>query len=393
MNKKFKNVFAVVIGFALMAIMFFASYYLFYMQTFKFDSDLQSHIRDSLNDNYYSFAGFVMSMFQNVNIEYDILVALLLSVVVVLTVLSISAFISYFVNDDESKQILPNIISYIPIACLFTMLSSPYFVNGVPIRVIITQPWHNSTYLFMRLFGIMAILFYFKICNYISKCLKVRILDCILFLIFFMLANWSKPNFTIAFLPAFIIYVISFSCGSRSINRSLVTILIISLLFTAIISVLQYKILFTPTIEHNNDIDNVNKIIFSAYALVSLSKQLNTFWYFVSQFIFPGVVIIVLLFNKRCGNNIFQALLMTLISLLQQFFILESGNRRGHGNFGWGSPFFSLVLYIICFVELIKLFKKNHVSIYLFAFSMTILSAGFSCGLYYYVNLLLGNHY
>ena len=66
--------------------------------------------------------------------------------------------------------------------------------------------WHNESYIGMRFFAVLLLLFFYRKCNQYLNDFTVGdfFIECVLFLI----VNWVKPNFTIAFAPAMLVMMI-----------------------------------------------------------------------------------------------------------------------------------------------------------------------------------------
>ena len=363
-------------------------YFLLYQQTkYKvtglYQSDLVDHIDTALAGGGYSLLASVFRwIYKCIPSVQGIVVFLVL--VSVITVFCIAIAIDKWVNTEKENKSM--IYKYIPIAIAGVVLSSvyipviyPYFYKGT----CLTQPWHNSTYLLMRCVGVLVMLVYFEIEKHYLEYISLK--EMIVFTVLLVLVNYAKPNFIIAFAPMMLIYLIVDFIRTR--GRSCIPNVKfgVCVLASLPILVVQSTILYPKGGE--------SKIVFTLNNIINGLRSGELVLFVLSSLLFPIVVTLLLKQKGSIAKRLQQSWIMWIISWTEKLFLTETGYRMDHGNFGWGSRFFSFFLVMVCVAEWLHAYKIRKIERKEFLAGCIFLLPNIVCGMYYFSYLLTGQLY
>ena len=350
-------------------------------------SDYANHISAAINNEGYSLMHLIFKCAHHI---YDnpIFYAFIMSMITVATVVVLFVFLKKLFKSDKFA-VSDYIILAISISSLFVAsIYIPKYYNYLYVSsTLITQPWHNSTYVLMRLFGFATlILYYYLIDNYYKKGNKHFF---IIFTVLLTLVNYSKPNFFLAFAPSMLILLIYDLIKSRGKKLK-------SIIDFGMCVVISMPVLFYQT-SKVYDSGEKSSIIISAEKFINAIRNERYLLSLFSNLLFPILVLLVILFISRKSKlnvkKYIQSWLMFLFSYLQYMFMAETGPRAQHGNYSWGIYFFTLNLYLISLYELIKLKKEQMINSILFYFIIFIYILNVVFGIYYFYLLLIGDSY
>ena len=371
LSKRNDNVFC----FLLWTWTFFMGAYLVYQQILSsgltYASDYVPHINLALCGKGYSLFSLIISSFFRVAGERIAIARYLIAIFMGMVIASTGVALRYalrmllefegeFEYETKSECVL-TLVSYgliflctfkIPGITAFYIMSDdagracyrgPYFLG-----TIITQPWHNPTYLCMRPFAIMTFAIFVGILNETGK-VSVKRYSCFLFLL--TLCNACKPNFVVVFAPAACIICVV-SC-IKNHGKNFMRYLILAILFIASLCVLlpEYLILF-PRGSGAGTVFTIERFMYyldSGYLL----------WILVASFCFPVIVTVASYRYKRRNKAIIYGWLLELIGFMEMMFLTETGERRADGNYYWGVYATSIILFLVCVSELIYLYKSQ----------------------------------
>ena len=263
-----------------------------------------------------------------------------LSVFTVATVLVIFQFL---------KRLCPNadfgLLAGSSFACMFAIPIFMYPLTDYIYSCYVGAIWHSETYLGMRLFALLVLMFFLRTNEHYLEKFSIR--DFILESLLFLAVNWIKPNFIIAFGPAMLVMMIVDiikAKGKGFINWMLYGIPV--LIGSAILPV-QYLLLF-PSSGSGEDAGII--LIFGEF----FESQRIPIIYFLFAFAFP--IFVFVLHRKEFIKSRFH-LVITLgwvFAFLEYFFLAESGRRRGHENFCWGLRLFSFIIFCLSVAYFMK---------------------------------------
>jgi hypothetical protein len=366
---------------------FCMSFLLLYSYVFRFNtSDYQAHIRHSLRGEGYSIMSVLIRLCYRLT-GTNVTIVVLMALFTTLTVVAISIFIQTILKHLNEKadfwQLLPLSTTFLFISKICIPEWSPYYYQDS----FSTQPWHNSTYTLMRLFGIPAVMMYFVIRRNYTKSLNLK--DCILFSIFLLLTNLSKPNFLLAFAPVMLWVLIYDFVASRGKTFKNAFLFGLCVLITSGVLLLEYNANFPS----DGDSGGIAFSVSNAIDLFSRDKKMIL--HMTLNYLFPIYVTCLYLKNRKKTDPFTNLVMkeswaMNILTILIYFFIIETGSRRADGNFGWGTPFFACLLFIVCGCVLYRMKKMKLISEKEYITAGHIYAMHVIFGVFYYALLLLG---
>lgn len=369
-----------------LALLFVTSFILFYRYIFDLrTSDFPAHIKNALNGKGYSIAHILFILCYRIT-GTKMSIVVLMSLITVLTAAACAVFMKKLLKlmdvDMDLFSLIPVSVSSVFISKLCIPEWSPLYYDDA----FSTQPWHNSTYIMMRLFGICVLAVFFTMQKEYDK--KIGVKDCVLFTIFLILVNLSKPNFIIAFSPIMLIMLICDFIRSKGKTFKNAFFFGCCVLISCFVLLYQYKIVFPS--------DGNDKMMISIANGVSfITKDFKFVLYLILNFLFPLYVSYQVFRNRnefdRNSLRIFnEAWAMMLLSFLEYLFVVESGSRAADGNFEWGLSFFAYILFMVCVCFLIRLKKAGRISEAQFSTAKNIYSAHVLFGIFYFGLLVIG---
>lgn len=384
---------------SILMILFIAvsSYFLFYkylvspcIDLNNYWSDFPSHYYASISGTGYSLAHLVMNILYATSYP-TILIPMLYTFMILITIFSTVFFIYRYINFKNLcfYKVLFFSSTFLFLCNLFIPVLWPHFYFA---QSLITQTWHNSTYIFMRFFSILAFSYFVLI--YKNRYTKSLWLHWVLFTLFMVLANFSKPNFCLIFIPSLFIFLLLELIVSKGMLFRFCLKLGISLILSSAILALPYFVVY-----ESGD---------GSYVSLYLDRFINVFlnWETIGAFISNLLIPLFLTFiliksniknnNKTSFNLIVLLWVMAVIGIFQNIFVGDIGPRLNDGNFSWG---IYLVMYLLILCLLCEWYRnKDNISLLnygsvLYAWGYIIYSLYIICGLIYYVWLLFGNYY
>ncbi|MBR2252694.1 MAG: hypothetical protein IJ881_10055, partial [Neisseriaceae bacterium] len=253
------------------------------------------------------------------------------------------------------KKICPNAeMRLLAIFSFVCLLVNPIFIPTISERLFSPYAgsvWHNESYLGMRFAAIMVLLLFFSTCNlYLEKfSWKVFIVESVLFL----LVNWVKPNFIIAFGPAMLIMMIVDICKAKGKHFVRWMLYGIPVLIGGLILPVQYLLLF-PSSGGGNDGSGI-AFVFGDFFFSQKLPLLNL----ILAYSFP--VLMFIIHRKEFIKSKFHIVccLGWFFSFAEFFFLSETGFRRLHENFYWGVRFFTFLIYCLSIGYFISDIQKS----------------------------------
>lgn len=360
-----------ILGFWVFCSVSYLTYRMSLSDGVTFFSDYVTHIMTVVEDNTssaYSLMSLLFRILYNIT-GNTILISLFIGALVCLTGWAIRKAlvvilrlqdktdncISLYQNDENYKLFL-GFLSFglIFLSALYIPKRAPFYLQAVPHDIIIvgsliTQPWHNSTYVAMRLFAILSFISFVQLLEEDSG--RVNPKSLIRFFVLLLITNLFKPNFVIAFAPAaFLICLIELI---RNHGKGLVKYVWLGVAFVASLVPLlyQYVVLFSSDAEAG--------IAFSLDKFVGYVETGFFPWLLISNLSFPFIVTVLSLVNHRKNNILLLSWILEIITFFEMMFIKETGLRTLDGNFGWGMMLSSLILFVCCVAELITIPKHE----------------------------------
>ena len=331
--------------------LFILCYHLFYMQAIQpalyndkviYFSDLSFHISFALNGNGYSAIFVIIGIIVR-NFGYAG-VAVLESLLVVFT--------WYF-----ASRLIEKISGFSSILSLYVSLWLIFLTNiHLPIfdfyykERFISQPWHNITYVGMRLFAVLF--FFYFIDFYRSYLSRISWKSYILITLFMFLSASIKPNFFISLSAALLIaLIIDFARDSSRIENLKKYFIAGSMVFpSCVLLYLQSRVLYpTGFTTENADANGVTVVWFADFFRYGAWMGILKIFMCIT---FPAIVFTI---NKGGDRNFRFIGLFFLVSFFISYVFKESGPRADHGNFYWGIMCSSYILFLFA----ASVFMKN----------------------------------
>ena len=370
-----------------LAAVFVLSFALLYSYVYRFNtSDYQAHIRHSLRGEGYSIMSVLIRLCNRLtggNITILVLMALFTTATVIAAAYLIQSLLTQLNVKTDIDSLIPVSATLLFICKIAIPEWSPFYYQDS----YATQPWHNSTYTLMRLFGTLVIMMYFIIRKDYLK--KLNWKECLLFSFFLLLTNLSKPNFLLGFAPVMLVILIKDFIASRGRSFRNAFLFGLCVLVTASVLLLQYNENF-PT---DGDAGGIAFSVSNAVDFIMKDKKIVL--HMALNYLFPLYVTYLYLKKKKQAEPFMKTLMaetwmMNLLSLFTYFFIIETGSRRADGNFGWGTPFFAYLLFIVCGCILYKMKKMKLITKEEYITAGHLYAAHIIFGLAYFFLLFLG---
>jgi len=371
-----------------LVMIFVCSCFLFWHQAVSdgssYLSDLPIHIEVSIHETGYSLMN---TMFRVLYVVYphNITLAAGLAAVTVMTIYAVFFLMKVMLEQmNVNVQTRKSALLFFSISSLFiTSIYIPFLYPHFYDRAWSTQPWHNSTYLLMRLLGVLALAVYFQIeAHYLDG---IRWKDFVLFTVLLTLVNYAKPNFIIGFAPMMLIFLIKDFIRMRGHGVQHMIKFGSCVLLSLWILVIQYKMLYP--VGGNSAVavtgERLKIFLSSPISIVQAAAGLA----------FPIVILCMAVRMRYFPSFYVKSLVMYLITLLEWIFLTETGPRANHGNFGWGTLLGAFILYLSSCAVLLSLYNKNKISKKIYLASWAVYAASIISGLCYFSILLRGGGY
>lgn len=325
--------------------------FLFYKQSVSdktlYNSDLPTHILFAENMQGYSLLYFSMGMLLKI-FHNTLSIAIFESIAVIMTCAIASKLIADITQLKKSTSFC--------LAILLTGLTSIYIPYIHPFfygagKGLITQPWHNITYIFMRFFGILTISFLHEIIK--REFTDISWKTIISITISLTLSTMIKPNFFISFFPAFFMLYLFANRGKK----------------LSVSELLRYGVIFVPSfivcfVQSLILFDDNSSIVITLYN----SKFLSQGFYAIILRLLCSLSVPLLIFSMTRQKNRKQRLMFYFlflnffVSLLYVILFQETGYRAAHGNFYWGLFFAGYVLFTYSLCLFLLDIRDNTVS-------------------------------
>ena len=257
------------------------------------------------------------------------------------------------------KRICPNASSgFLFVFSFICILAIPVFIPILCERIFSPYAgsvWHNESYLGMRFVAVLVLLFFFRTNETYLERFSLR--DFFVSSLLFLLVNWIKPNFIIAFGPAMLIMMIVDIVRAKGKHFVRWMLYGIPVLIGSLILPFQYLVLF-PGNDSGSGSGGGVTLIFGDFFFVQKHPVVNlvfTIAFPVFMFIIHRGEFIKSKFHMVCS-------LGWVFSFLEFFFLSETGIRRGHENFYWGVRFFTFLVFCLSigyFIDDIHAYRMN----------------------------------
>ncbi len=328
------------------SLLFAACTYLFYHQAIwtpgsLFPSDLSEHIRlITMGHRYSLIAAFLSVIIQHAP-NAPLSIALFEAALVVATWMVSACFIKKFFGkgiDHPELVALPLLF----LASCYMPVEEIGFYRGS----LVTQPWHNITYIGMRLFAVLTMLFFVEVLQKPgSKMPSVR--DWLLVSISLALSTSAKPNFLLTFGLTLAIYVVvKFGLAvyhgddlAAAVKSALAmgSVVIPSLVILKMQSQQLYGAADSTGQESGIVLQFLESQFFADGVHIAVIK-------IVTALLFPTLLLLIQRKSSTDADRFFFWHYLAAIAIV--IVLAETGPRATHGNFVWGLYGAAYLLYL-----------------------------------------------
>lgn len=318
---------------------------LLYPETGLFESDTSAHVSFAVDDGYYhSLASFIYVFFNKIGL-LNVLTAITLSVMcsgaVVLTGHLIKNVFSLY--GESINEPLLYVISFLS---NFVM---GFYVGSINKRHYIgyenANMWHNSTYIFMRFFALLSLIFFIKLYNGYKE--KISVKNLIVYTVLLTVTTGFKASFLTVFAPLlFLMLLYDLIKGTKFIKVFVMALSVVPSLFVMLLQ----SIVMGGGGE--------NGYIISPFTALSMRGE-HPKVTLVLSVLFPICVLFTHLKDAHKDKAYFWSLIMWAIGFLEVFLFAESGERELDGNFFWGYSISLFFVFMMSMVRLYRDFKAN----------------------------------
>ena len=308
-------------------LIFVVTLRLFYYQITDsevFPSDTPEHIGFALRGVGYSYLMPAIGIIMNAFGIYGYVAVAVFEALAIITTIYVSKRTIMYCGKISEKPAFVISVSLMFLSSLYIPVLQPLFYKSG----IVSQPWHNITYIFMRLFAVLTIAGTWYTLSKYQECLTMKEWGGIA--IPLCLSTAVKPSFLIGYSWALLLFLIIDVIRERFAPHAFVQCIKLGTsVFPSLI------IMYFQATDHLYKLGGESGIEFSL-----MSSKFFSFG-------FTGTIIklirglllvsIVVFYNrKRLIKEEYFIIAQYLMSLFVLIFFHETGNRASHGNFAWG---------------------------------------------------------
>ncbi len=387
MESKNKNI-GKIVFFIFLLIYTISLVFLYYNQlkypiTGRFESDTAVHVDFALNQHYYhSLAAFIY-LFLSIFKFSDILIALVLAIATSITVYFTFKLLKAF-NEHFKGEINDNILYVVSFFANFVM---GFYIKAANKQHYIgyenANMWHNSTYVFMRLFAVLTIIAFLKL--YLNYKEKIDVKDYLIYTLLLTVTTGFKASFLTVFAPVLAIILLVDLCKGTKFKN--VFIMALSVVLPMGVMVLQSIVM--------SGSDNSNGYTISPFTALAMRGDHPKATLILSV-LFPLIVLFTHVKDFYKDKLYFGTLIMWAVSFLEVFLLLETGERNLDSNFFWGYSIALFFVFLVSMYVAIKDYFKNKPKLsakIILSLETVILLWHVISGVWYYVLLFSGVTY
>ena len=366
----------------ILIVIFIATTWLFYYQAKeRFASDLALHISAALysNEGDYTITKPIYRFIYNHCWQANG-ISVFLSINIIATIVATKYFLSYLIKGKEDKNLLIWLFAILLnfIIAIYIPFIHTYWNAGVQEA----NEWHNSTYICMKLIGMIAVMVYFSMDKEYLQ--KISFWKYIVFCILLTVANAIKPNFILAFAPTMLVFLIVDFIRNIKDKHAIRNMFIFGSAVLISLSVLLYqsKVLYGGDTGAGVTVGFMTLLkAYHPYPIISLIQS-AAFPLFVLATNFKTII--------KDRKYLF-ILIINIVALLEYLFLEETGVRKMDGNFDWGYSFTLMLAFTSSIAVLMNNEKRRKMAYWIAAYGL--LAAHIVCGIIYFVRLMMGFSY
>ena len=348
--------FSIKISYCAVALLFVLVSLLFGLQAIQFRggyaSDYGEHLKFALSGEGYSLLYVIIGVLYRI-LDSSVLVILLEGSMIILTLL--------ITKDHLENQYAHNSIVSFWIAFCLLFLCSPYVPGLFPWfykNGLITQPWHNITYIGMRPFALLAYFATGKILKNYQEEFSWK--NWLAIAIPLFISTNIKPNYLITYCFTLLI-ILAVDFLKDAIARKLTFLRFARYIFlgtvvfpSLFILFMQSKVLYgvpQEAVEESGIAVTFLTSSFFAGGFVHTTVKV------IRDLLFPTIVWIYARGNLSKAEK--MAYLQYLITLIVVICLKETGPRANHGNFYWGIFMSAYILFLSSLSKFAEFITQN----------------------------------
>ncbi len=355
-----------------------------------FESDLPAHISMTLEDGwFYSLMGLLIKLFYAIGAGAYLtagFIAVCEAGAIFATLLLVNELTDKYYT--KSMGLMFALMANLIMPFYLELAGKQRYIGYQSASV-----WHNSTYTLVKLLGIITLWYFLKLRDKYLDGLKVS--EWLIFAGLLILCNAAKPSFCFVFDFAMLVILIFDLCKKDERDRlerfKRIVIFGCSVLPSLIVIWWQNNVLFGQ--ETGNGIT-----INPGYALAMRGDHPKVT--FILSIAFPLFILVWNFGDLKWDKRLRFMWLMWLFSFLEVFLLAEEGARALDSNFFWG---YSIGIFFVNLISMIKLIEnmKRKEGIYessilravITSCGTLILAYQVYCGIYFFINLVMGTTY
>ena len=220
----------------------------------------------------------------------------------------------------------------------------PMFLTSVPVPLfrkyfadsLVAQPWHNITYLAMRLFAVPALYFFMEMYRICQEEKRISLKHWVLACGFLSLSTNINPGFFMVFSVTLLIFLLKDLLEKRSSLKDII-LMGSAAVPSFILICVQYALLKMQDSGYHINV-GISALFLQDGARAFVMR-------FVTGLFLP---VLVLWFNrKRLTRSVIFVYAAYAVSIIEAVFLTESGERLYLGGFMWGMYAFAFLLYML----------------------------------------------
>lgn len=369
--------------FALLVYLYYNQ--LLYPVTGRFESDTAIHVQFAVKDGYYhSLAAFIYILLYKLPFS-EALTAIVLALVTIGSIKATEVLIRKVLK--EYGESLPDALVYI--ISIFANFLMAFYVKAANRQHYIgyesPNMWHNSTYTFMRLFAILAVIAYLDVIKSYKD--KIAFREWLLLTLLLSVTTGFKASFLTAFAPALCIKLIVDLIRKTRFKN-------VFILGTTVIPSMLVMLLQSIVLGGG---DGSNGYVIAPFKALMLRGE-HPKATLVLSVLFPLVVFLTHIKDFYKDRLYLWTLIFTFVAFTEVFLLAETGERELDGNFMWGYFISLFFLFLVSMIKSVRDFyyKKalgSKLSYAIFSVETAILLWHALTGFYYFGLLLTGVTY
>ncbi len=361
-----------------------------------YQSDLPLHISMIVEDGwYYSFTAYAYKALHVLCGGSTIGIALLLAIVSVATVYATEQCVCFLGKYTQRSW-------FTLMAALSVNLVMPIYIQTAGFYRYVSfqcaNVWHNSTYVCMKLFALVALLYYFKLEQKYREGISFK--EWLTFAVLQVVTTGIKPSFLLAFSPIMGMFLlvdlfekVSFKdLFKRNALKTLfkkiplkqVLVFGSTLLPSGLVILWQNAVLFGETTGNGIELNP-----WYTFSLHARSPKLAV----LCSAAFC-IVVVIATFREVFKNKIHLFVTsMSVLGFFEALCLVESGTRSVDGNFLWGYSFCLFVLFLCCLVKMLRFPRKTLWQKGLLVTMSFVYFCHLYCGIQFFIRLVCGESY